>query len=147
MALKSRLRPKKSCAREGVRVSFAFRCVPAARDQFGTYTADAVLNGFVGGAEAEGVGYGAGPGACELGGGAACVSWARGGGERRAYSFAKTPLKAAQAPLAMARVSQRGERDAGLAIVIEPLVWPGSGWWRVGGVRCGREDECQGVPP
>lgn len=72
----------------------------------------------------EGVGEGAGPGACELGRGAGSTglaSWVcegEGGKGAGAYSFAKTPLKAAQAPLAIARVSQRGEREVRLDIVI-----------------------------
>lgn len=92
--------------------------------KMGSYGADDKFDGSVGGAEVEECGDGAGPGGGEFRGGTVSIRegwgwvshmflhygssrvWGVLGGEGRGYSFAKTPLKAAQAPLAAASAIQ-----------------------------------------
>jgi hypothetical protein len=72
------------------------------------YAAHCIFDEFVGRSETKGCCYRTGPGRRELCGGAA---WLLASGliwDGRSYSFANTPLKAAQPPLAIASMSHAG---------------------------------------
>lgn len=97
------------------------------------YGTDEKFNEFVRGGEADGCGNGRGPRRCQLSRRAACVSNQRSlfPCGRCPYSFAKTPLKAAQVPLAAAMGIQgllRNGGDVALRVVGGGVeVWSRSG--------------------
>ncbi|KAL8635584.1 MAG: hypothetical protein Q9228_006936, partial [Teloschistes exilis] len=92
----------------------------------GTYSSDGELDDFVGGGEVQRGGYGGGPGGGEFGcrsGRELCYCFGRNSGMGEdSHNLAKTPLKAAQAPLAAASASQGvlgGMAEEGMGDAVE----------------------------